>query len=189
MRMISSSPVSRMLSTSAWMMAKFRVPKLVSNPSAIVFGSTDGVQRATSSCGRHRPPHAVPPPRPGSPAAGLWHQRRAAQQPAATDRRDDQVQIGHVLEQFEHGGPLPGDDPVIVVRMHQRGAGLGDRPGRRSLSRSANVGSQNVICPPKCRTACTFCGRAVEGMTMYAGNAAPSPPRETEPPHGCPRNG
>ena len=94
--------------------------------------------------------------------------RRAAQQSATTDRCDNQAQTWCVLEQLEGGGPLPGNDPVIVVGVHQRGAGLRHDPRRGSLAiGQRRLAERNLA--GKSPHGLHFLRRAVEGMTMYAG--------------------
>lgn len=48
----------------------------------------------------------------------------SGEEPAAADRGHDGVEIGIVVEQFEGGGGLAGDDAVVVVGMNEYGAGF-----------------------------------------------------------------
>ena len=67
--------------------------------------------------------------------AALRRDRRARQQAAAADRRDDDVELRHVLEQLERRRALPRDDVGVVERMDQRRAGLALHLGAQRLAR------------------------------------------------------
>ena len=57
-------------------------------------------------------------------AQALRAEAGAAQESTAADGREHGVQIADLFEQFFGGGGLPRDDAVVVVRMHQHGAGF-----------------------------------------------------------------
>jgi len=57
-------------------------------------------------------------------AQGLGGHGGAAEQAAAADGAEDEVEVGVVLEQFDDGGALAGHDEKVVVGMHERGAGF-----------------------------------------------------------------
>ena len=44
--------------------------------------------------------------------------RNSGNQPAAADRNDQHLEIGHVFEHFQRDRALAGDDVLVVVRMH-----------------------------------------------------------------------
>src|SRR5215470_11107582 len=49
--------------------------------------------------------------------------RRATEEPAPTGGSDDDVEVGHIFEKLKSSSALPGDDPCIVVRVNEVGAG------------------------------------------------------------------
>src|SRR5581483_12277206 len=82
----------------------------------------------------------------GGPQA-LHGGRDPGDESAAADRNDDDVDVGHVLDQLEADGALPGDHEWIVERVDERPAGLLDqlvetverlgRPGRAEVDLGA----------------------------------------------------
>ena len=54
--------------------------------------------------------------------------RDARDQPAATDRHDDDVDVRQVLEDLEPGRAVAGDQLRVVERVHERQAALGREP-------------------------------------------------------------
>lgn len=58
----------------------------------------------------------------------------AAEEAAATNGGDDDVEIGHFIQQFERCGALACDDVRVVERMHFRCTGLFDHFGLRCFA-------------------------------------------------------
>ena len=49
----------------------------------------------------------------------LHGDRHAGQEPASAERREDGVEVRHVLEELEPGGALPRDDGDVVERRNE----------------------------------------------------------------------
>ncbi len=54
-------------------------------------------------------------------------------QAATADRHDDDLDVGHLLEQLEAERALPRDDALVVERRDEAPAGRGDALARRGL--------------------------------------------------------
>ena len=78
-------------------------------------------QRGERICGagRFRPDHR------DARRDRMRRDRAAAHEPAAADRRDEQVERTGLAQQFERCGALPCDHARIRIRMHELGAGFG----------------------------------------------------------------
>ncbi len=93
----------------------------------------------------------------------------AGDQTAAADTDDQRVQIRGVLQQFQCRGALPRDDQRMIVRGHQRGAGLLSITQRRSLrGRREAVVSDDVRAASRAWPP-SWSGGASCGITMVAG--------------------
>ena len=80
------------------------------------------------------------------PRAGpqrLHRERDAGNEPAAADRHDDQVDLGHVLDDLQAEARVAGDDVVVVERVQEVEAGrlelLDHREELRHLGREADL--------------------------------------------------
>ena len=139
-------------------------------PSAIVVRMRHRLQRARREAARRvvgarrlRAEHRDA--RPHAPRGD----RGAGQQPAAADRRDDDVEVGHRVEQLERRRPLPRDDA-----RSRRTDGRAWRPSRVATSahvasRAASVGAQKCTCAPKPCTFASLIFGAFSGITTCAG--------------------
>lgn len=67
----------------------------------------------------------------------LGRDRRAAEQPAAADRAEDDIEAGDILQQLEGGCALTGHHAVVVERMNQHCAGP-----RRDFGASGLAGTE-----------------------------------------------
>jgi hypothetical protein len=65
-------------------------------------------------------------------AQGATDDGAAGEQPAATDRRDEHVEVVDLLEQLERRGPLAGDDVGMVEGRQDGRAGPPRQLARRS---------------------------------------------------------
>jgi hypothetical protein len=61
-------------------------------------------------------------------------ERSAAQKPSPAYRRDNHVQLLHLLAQFYRGGPLPCNHPKVIVRVDKGGPGSRDDFGQSPLT-------------------------------------------------------
>ena len=64
------------------------------------------------------------------------HRGDAGQQSAAAERRDDRVDVGQVFEDLQRDGAVPGDEAVVVERVHEEAASCAASRGR---PRSASI--------------------------------------------------
>ena len=71
----------------------------------------------------------------------LHGDRHARQKTAAAERREDGVEVRHVLEELEPGGALPRDDGDVVERRHEDSALARDDLRRRSFRGSSSARS------------------------------------------------
>ena len=145
--------------------------------------------RRCAATGRRRRRAPARRPRPGCRGVAGDGERRARQQPAATDRRDDHVEVGHVLQQLECRGALAGDDPRVVVRMDLGGTRVGAGPSASVTSRAVRIVSQlddggavRLAPPPASPRTRRGASRPRPGCPA-SGRRAPAPAR------GCPTSG
>ncbi len=87
----------------------------------------DASERAASSARSGSPPITRTPGR--TPCVAMHVPEH---EPAAADRRDDDVEVGDLLEQLERGGARARDHAVVVERMDLDRAGAVDAPRRAS---------------------------------------------------------
>src|SRR6185312_395430 len=56
--------------------------------------------------------------------ARLHGNGNTGEEPAAANAHDDRVHIGHLVQDFQADGPLPGHHVNIVERVYEHGPGL-----------------------------------------------------------------
>ncbi len=104
-------------------------------PSAMVSTSVSGISRpaANERAASSAPAGSAPTTRAGGPQR-LHCGRDAADQAAAADRRQDDVEAGCVLHELQRRGALAGHHGGIVERVDHRRAGLGHDARRGFLA-------------------------------------------------------
>ena len=112
-------------------------------------------------------------------AHGFRGDGSTAEETAAADGRNDDVEVGNVFEQFDGCGALAGDDLRIVVRMNQHGAGFFLEDFAGGVARSDAIfafGDAAAV--------------GFDGLTLGAGRGAGhDDPRGNTPTAGGERNG